>query len=307
MATIQKQQDPKRIDGSLYAAPFKAQVKEEIHKMVSEGLTVPGIGVVLVGDRKDSMTYVSMKHKAAVEVGMHFELKQLPVTATEDEIIRAVEELNNKPNIHGILVQLPLPPHIDEKKVLLAVSPEKDIDGFHPVHIGNLALKGREPLFAPCTPTGCLEILRKETTIQGKHAVVIGKSNIVGIPMALLLLKEGATITVCHSKTQDIENVTRQGDIVVVAVGSPQMVKKSWIKPGAIVIDVGINSIPDATRPNGYRLVGDVDYADVHDVVQRITPVPGGVGPMTVAMLLRNTVKSAKRFHEKEKEKQPQK
>jgi len=200
--------------------------------------------------------------------------------------------------VHGILVQLPLPSHINERKVLEAVNYDKDVDGFHPINIGNLAMKGHDPKFIPCTPKGCIELLKRENIeIDGKNAVVLGRSNIVGIPMALLLINHNATVTVCHSRTKDIPSIVKQADIIVAAVGKPEMVKKEWVKPGAVVIDVGINSVKDETRKSKSRLVGDVSR-DVAEVAGRITPVPGGVGPMTVAMLLQNTLNSAKQQYQ---------
>jgi 5,10-methylene-tetrahydrofolate dehydrogenase/methenyl tetrahydrofolate cyclohydrolase len=284
--------DPKRIDGVAIGGQIRAEIKKEVESLKAAGKRVPGIGVILVGDRKDSTTYVNMKQKACVEAGIHFVFKKLSDQASQDDIINAVKELNADANVDGILVQLPLPAHVNEKTVLLTVDPAKDVDGFHPENIGAIALKGHEAKFVPCTPKGCMELLKRlNIPVAGKHAVVLGRSNIVGVPMALLLLQESATVTVCHSRTENLPDMVRQADIIVAAVGKAQMVKQDWVKPGAIVIDVGINSIDDPSRPNGYRLVGDVDYQGVHEVAGRITPVPGGVGPMTIAMLLQNTLK----------------
>ena len=215
---------------------------------------------------------------------------------SQEALLQLVRQLNANPSVHGILVQLPLPDHINEEAILTAISLEKDVDGFHPENIGKLAMKGREPLFAPCTPKGCIELLdRSGVTISGANAVVIGRSNIVGIPAAMLLLGRSATVTICHSRTKNIEAKVRDADIVIAAVGRAEMVKASWLKPGCAVIDVGINSVDDATRKRGYRLVGDVAYNECREVAGKITPVPGGVGPMTIAMLLQNTLTGAKR------------
>ncbi|CAN6561484.1 unnamed protein product [Malus baccata var. baccata] len=257
--------------------------------------TVPGLAVVIVGTRKDSQSYVSMKRKACAEVGIKSVDIDLPENVSQDDLIAKVHELNATSDVHGILVQLPLPNHINEEKVLSEISIEKDVDGFHPLNIGKLAMKGREPLFLPCTPKGCLELLsRSGISIRGKKAVVVGRSNIVGLPVSLLLLKADATVTVVHSRTPDPESFIREADIVIAAAGQAMMIKGSWIKPGAAVIDVGTNAIDDPSRKSGYRLVGDVDFQEVCKVAGWVTPVPGGVGPMTVAMLLKNTLDGAK-------------
>ncbi|CAE7214911.1 FOLD4 [Symbiodinium sp. KB8] len=256
----------------------------------------PGLAVILVGARPDSATYVRMKRKACEEVGIADFGVNLPVEASEDEIVAAVRAANEDERVHGILVQLPLPEHVNEMRVLSEISPEKDVDGLHPANVGDLALRGRNPRFVACTPRGCIELLhRNGIEISGKSAVVLGRSNIVGIPAALLLLQENATVTVCHSRTKDIEARIRDADILVAAIGKAHFVQGSWIKPGAVVIDVGINSVDDATKKRGYRLVGDVDYAAAKPVASAITPVPGGVGPMTIAMLLQNTVEAGER------------
>jgi len=227
---------------------------------------------------------------------MKFILKELPDTIQQDELLKVVQELNNDKEVHGLIVQLPLPSHIHEISILDAVSYEKDIDGFHPLNVGALAMKGREPRFVACTPKGCIELLdRIGVKLEGKHVVVIGRSNTVGIPAALLALHKNATVTICHSKTQDLPTVVKQADIIIAAVGRAEMVKKDWVKEGAVVIDVGINAVDDPSKKSGYRLVGDVDYKGVSEVASAITPVPGGVGPMTVAMLLSNTLEAAKR------------
>jgi len=286
-----------RIDGTKVSAQIREELVTEVAALKAKTGKVPGLGVVLVGGRTDSRTYVNMKKKAAAEVGVHFVLQELPDTISQDDLLNIVRDLNADPSIHGIIVQMPLPAHISEKIILEAVSLEKDVDGFHPQNIGLLAMKGRNPLFVPCTPKVCIELLdRYKIPIDGKRAVILGRSNIVGIPVAMMLLHRNATITICHSRTPDISSICQQADIIIAAVGQPRMVKKDWIKPGATVIDVGINSVEDKTRKSGSRLVGDVDYAEVKTVAGAITPVPGGVGPMTVAMLISATVSSAKRF-----------
>jgi len=285
------------IDGKLISSHIKNNLKLKIQQMHSDYNIIPGLAVVLVGSRADSSTYVRMKRQAALEIGMHFVLKEFNSDISQDELINEVRNLNNSDEIHGLIVQLPLPSHINENIILNEVSYEKDIDGFHPINIGNLCMKDRNPLFIPCTPKGCISILdHLNIDLNGKHVVVIGRSNIVGIPVAMLCLHKNATITICHSKTTNIENIVKQGDVVIAAVGKANMVKKNWIKEGAVVLDVGINSLEDNSRKSGYRLVGDVDFDDVKDVASKITPVPGGIGPMTVVSLLENTYNSAMKF-----------
>jgi len=255
----------------------------------------PGLAVVLVGERKDSQTYVRMKKQAAEKTGMRFWLKEIPETVQQQELLKIVQDLNADKEVHGLIIQLPLPAHIKEVEILDAVSYEKDIDGFHPLNIGALTMKGREPKFVPCTPKGCIELLeRSGISLDGKHVVVLGRSNTVGIPAAMLALHKNATVSICHSRTKNIEEIVRQADVLIAAVGRAEMVKKEWLKEGVVVIDVGINSVPDATKKQGYRLVGDVDYEGARQKASLITPVPGGVGPMTVAMLLQNTLNAAK-------------
>ena len=259
----------------------------------------PGLAVVLVGERKDSQTYVRSKKKACEECGVVSFGTDLPDTATEAEVLEVVSRYNADPDCHGILVQLPLPGHINEQTVLDAISLEKDVDGFHPTNVGMLAMRGREPLYVPCTPKGCIELLdRYGIEISGKKAVVVGRSNIVGLPAAMLLQERDATVTMVHSRTADPASYLREADIVVAALGRAEWVKGEWLKEGAVVIDVGINAVDDATKKRGYRLVGDVDYAAAEKVCSAITPVPGGVGPMTIAMLLRNCVDGARRAFE---------
>lgn len=284
----------KLIDGTAIAAKVRAEVGAAVSERIAAGKPRPGLATVLVGDNVASQTYVRSKHKACLEAGLESFGHTLPKTATQQEVEALVAELNADPRVHGILVQLPLPDGLDEEKVLATISLEKDVDGFHPVNIGRLAMKGRKPLFVPCTPAGCLVLLEEAgAQFRGAHAVVLGRSNIVGLPAALLLLHRDTTLTVCHSRTKDLPAVCREADILIAAVGRAEMVKADWVKPGAYVIDVGINQKPDASRKSGYRLVGDVAFDEVKEVAGAITPVPGGVGPMTIAMLLRNTLRGA--------------
>ncbi|XP_051131520.1 bifunctional protein FolD 2 [Andrographis paniculata] len=288
------------IDGKAIAQTIRSEIAAEVHRLSQTYAKVPGLAVVIVGKRKDSLSYVNMKRKACAEVGFRSIDLDLPEDVSESDLISKVHELNADPEVHGILVQLPLPKHINEEKVLIEISLEKDVDGFHPLNIGKLAMKGRDPLFVPCTPKGCIELLsRSGISIKGKNAVVVGRSNIVGLPVSLLLLKEDATVTVVHSRTKDPESIIRNADIVIAAAGQARMIKGSWIKPGAAVIDVGTNSVDDPSRKSGYRLVGDVHFEEACQVAGWCTPVPGGVGPMTVAMLLQNTLEGAKRVIEK--------
>lgn len=275
------------IDGKALSEQIREGLKREVARLAEQGV-VPGLTVVLVGDDPASQIYVRNKAASCEKIGIRSEVIRLPGDTAEAELLSIIDGLNRNPGVHGILVQLPLPGHISEEKVLLAISPEKDVDGFHPVNVGNLSI-GREG-FLPCTPAGCIELIRSTgTKIAGKHAVVIGRSNIVGKPMGVLLLRENATVTVCHSRTRDIEAITRQADILVAAVGKANLVKKDWVKPGAVVIDVGMNRLADN------KLAGDVDFAEVREVAGFLTPVPGGVGPMTITMLLKNTLAAAAR------------
>ncbi|GAB2296561.1 Bifunctional protein FolD 2 [Dionaea muscipula] len=284
------------IDGKAIAQIIRSEVAYEVRTLSQKFGKVPGLAVVIVGNRKDSQSYVSMKRKACAEVGIKSFDVDLPEQVSEDELINKVHELNSNPDVHGILVQLPLSKHINEERVLSEISIEKDVDGFHPLNIGKLAMKGRDPLFQPCTPKGCLELLKRSgISVKGKKVVVVGRSNIVGLPVSLLLLKEDATVTIVHSHTSGPESIIREADIVIAAAGQAMMIKGNWIKPGAAVIDVGTNAVDDPSKKSGYRLVGDVDFKEASKVAGWITPVPGGVGPMTVAMLLRNTLDGAKR------------
>ena len=285
----------KIIDGKEIAATIRGEIKAEVEQMKEQYARVPGLAAVLVGARRDSQTYVRMKKKACAEVGITSFGHDLPADISQAELLRVVQDLNANREVDGILVQLPLPDHIDEEEILGAVSLDKDVDGFHPINIGRLSMKRRDPLFSPCTPKGCIELLdRTGVEIEGKRAVVLGRSNIVGLPVAMLLLHRNATLTICHSRTKDLPGVVREADILIAAVGQPEMVRGDWVKPGVVVIDVGVNAVDDATREKGYRLVGDVAFDEVKEVAAAITPVPGGVGPMTIAMLLRNTLTSAK-------------
>jgi methylenetetrahydrofolate dehydrogenase (NADP+) / methenyltetrahydrofolate cyclohydrolase len=283
------------IDGSAIAEQIRAQVKEETARLKEAGKPTPGLATVLVGDNPASQTYVRNKQKACAEVGIQSFGFNLPATATQQEVEKLVSELNADTRVNGILVQLPLPAGLDEESVLRTISVEKDVDGFHPINIGRLAQKGREPLFVPCTPAGVMYLINTVMPkLEGVNAVVLGRSNIVGMPVALLLVKANATVTICHSRTHDLPSVVRQADVLVAAVGRAEMVRGDWVKPGAVVIDVGINHKDDPSRPRGYRLVGDVAYDEVKEVAGAITPVPGGVGPMTIAMLMKSTLHASK-------------
>ena len=282
------------IDGKLIAQQVRDGVAASVATRLSAGKTKPTLATVLVGDRVDSAAYVSSKQKACAELGMGSISHQLSADISQEELEKLIKSLNEDKNVNGILVQLPLPSHLNEERVLQLISIEKDVDGFSPINIGRLAQKGREPLFVPCTPYGCIYLLEQAgVKIEGANAVVLGRSNIVGMPAALLLISRNATVTVCHSRTKDIAGVVRQADILIAAIGKMEFVRGDWIKPGAAVIDVGINSKPDATKKSGHRLVGDVNFEEAREVAGFITPVPGGVGPMTIAMLMRSTLRAA--------------
>lgn len=273
------------------------KIQQELTEQIKELSFQPCLAVVLVGDRKDSQVYVRMKKRMCQKIGIKSVSIELPDTISQRELVEKVDQLNDDPEVHGILIQLPLPDHIDEREVLNRVKLEKDVDGFHSVNIGKLALKDN-PQFVPCTPDGCLEMLRQSNVeIEGKHVVILGRSRIVGLPLSLLLLHENATVTICHSRTKDPMEICKQADILIAACGRAQMVKKEWIKEGAVIIDVGINPIDDPSKKKGYRLVGDVDFEDVSPYVSHITPVPGGVGPMTIIMLMKHTVEAAMKQH----------
>ncbi|TWT08168.1 bifunctional methylenetetrahydrofolate dehydrogenase/methenyltetrahydrofolate cyclohydrolase FolD [Planococcus sp. CPCC 101016] len=284
----------KLIDGKAVSQKIKVQVKERVEKLAQQGI-VPGLAVVLVGENSASLTYVKNKKKTCEALGMRSDLHQFPDTLTEQELLGKIDELNNDPAIHGILVQLPLPGQIDEFKVISAISPEKDVDGFHPISVGNMMI-GKDA-FLPCTPHGIMELLSHYgIDPAGKHAVVVGRSNIVGKPIGQLLLQKDATVTYCHSKTKDLSSFTAQADILIAAIGRAKFIDHTFIKPGAVIIDVGMN------RDENGKLCGDVDFQDVQETAGFVTPVPGGVGPMTIAMLMGNTLESAEKGLSKTKQ-----
>ena len=283
------------IDGKQISAEIRSEVAAEVVRLKAAGVE-PGLAVILVGENPASVSYVTAKERACEEVG----IRSFPIRMTADTeeafLLAEIERLNQDPAVHGILVQLPLPKHIDEAAVIRAISPEKDVDGFHPISLGKMVLG--EDTFLPCTPHGIVQLLRRSgVETSGKHVVVVGRSNIVGKPVANLLIQKGAganaTVTICHTGTKDMASFTRQADILIVAAGRPNTVTADMVKPGVVVIDVGVNRIEDATKKNGFRLVGDVDYPAISQIADKITPVPGGVGPMTIAMLMANTAKSA--------------
>jgi 5,10-methylene-tetrahydrofolate dehydrogenase/methenyl tetrahydrofolate cyclohydrolase len=286
----------KIIDGKAIADDLRKDIAKGVEELLAAGGHRPGLATVLVGENPASQTYVRMKQKACAEVGIESFGHTLPDDASQEEVETLVKQLNDDPTVHGILVQLPLPAGLDEEAILRAISIEKDVDGFHPINMGRLAQKGREPLFVPCTPAGCIVLLKKAgAKLEGANAVVVGRSNIVGMPAALLLVKENATVTICHSRTQDLPAVCREADVLIAAIGRPEMIKGDWVKPGAYVIDVGTNRVDDPNAKRGYRLVGDVAFDEAKEVAGAISPSPGGVGPMTIAGLLNNTLRSAQR------------
>ena len=285
------------IDGKHVAQQVREGLRDEICQLTRSGHT-PGLAVVLVGEDPASQVYVNSKVKACEELGIYSRKYALPADTSQEQLVALIHELNADPAIHGILVQSPPPPHIDEEAVILNIDPRKDVDGFHPANVAKLVLEDSAG-FVPCTPLGCMELLKAyDIPTQGKHAVVIGRSMIVGKPMAHLLVSKqaNATVTIAHSRTANLPELCRSADIIIAAVGRPQMVTADYVKPGAVVLDVGINRIADATRPRGYRIVGDVDFEAVKDQCSAITPVPGGVGPMTIAMLMLNTVKACRQL-----------
>ncbi len=287
----------KIIDGKQVAADIRTELKEEIARLKTRGI-VPGLGVILVGDDPASQSYVTGKERACAEIGIYSDDNRLPANTSQEDLVALVERMNQNPRIHGILVQLPLPRHLNESEVLLAIRPEKDVDGLHPVNIGRMVLG--EKAFLSCTPHGVVQILvRSGVTLDGAHAVVVGRSNLVGKPLANMLIQKSpqgnATVTVCHTRTKNLAQYTRQADILIAAIGRPGTITADMVKQGAVVIDVGVSRVDDATKKAGYRLVGDVDFEAVKEKASLITPVPGGVGPMTITMLLYNTVASAKR------------
>eukprot|EP01083_Nonionella_stella_P092560 259164_1 len=287
----------KLLDGKAIAKNLRNGIEERVTKFKKEYGRSPGLSVILVGSRTDSQTYVRMKKQAGEKVGVKVDILKYDEDVDETIILNSIEALNNDCTVDGFLIQLPLPAHLNEDKILQACSPVKDVDGLHPLNVGELTIKGHKAKFIPCTPKGCVELIKNaDCTISGKHAVVIGRSLIVGKPVSLVLQSLNATVTMCHSYTTDLPKLVKQADIIVVAVGIPGFLKADWVKPGAVVIDVGITSVDDPTRKRGYRLVGDVDFDNVSKIAGAITPVPGGVGPMTVAMLLMNTIESAERI-----------
>ena len=285
----------KILDGNKIAADIRVELKQQAEALAKRGI-VPGLAVVLVGENPASQVYVRMKKKACAELEIASFSHELPKTCSEEQLLKLVAELNADPSVHGILVQLPLPKQINEQKVLCAIDPGKDVDGFHPINVGKM-LSG-EKCFLPCTPHGCqVMLLRSGYDPAGKHVVVVGRSNIVGKPVAAILMQKApganATVTVCHSRTENLASITRQGDILIAAMGVPGFIKADMVKEGAVVIDVGVNRVDDPAAKSGYRLVGDVDFNAVSEKAEAISPVPGGVGPMTITMLLKNTIEAA--------------
>ncbi|MGD2104778.1 MAG: tetrahydrofolate dehydrogenase/cyclohydrolase catalytic domain-containing protein [Anaerolineae bacterium] len=283
------------LDGRATSSVIRDEVKVKVEQLKAEHGVVPGLATVLVGGDPASQTYVSLKEKQCEQVGMRAFGHHLPAETSQEELLDEISALNANPDVHGILVQLPLPDHLDDDVALAAIALEKDVDGFHPVNIARLALHDVEPTFAPCMPLGCIELLdRYGVDISGKEAVVLGPSNIVGLPTALLLLHRGATLSVCHPHSEDLPGISRRADILVAAIDEPRMVRANWVKPGAAVIDVGWSRVK-AEGEKEYRVVGNVDFDEVEQVAGFLTPVPGGTGPMTIAMLLKNTLLSALR------------
>lgn len=282
------------LDGKAIAASLRADIRTQVAALTAQGSPPPGLATVLVGDDPASAIYVRNKHKACAEVGMRSIGFELPANTSQAELLALVHELNARPDVHGILVQLPLPAHIDAAAIIAAIDVHKDVDCLHPENVGLLAQKGRQPRALPCTPAGVMYILQQAgVVLAGAQAVVLGRSNIVGMPLSLLLVRADATVTIAHSRTQDLPAVCRSADVLVAAVGVPELVRGDWIKPGATVIDVGVNRIADPARRSGSRVVGDVAFEEVAAKAGAITPVPGGVGPMTIAMLLQNTLRAA--------------
>lgn len=286
----------KIIDGKIISAQIKSELKEKTAKLLEEKGIIPGLALLLIGEDPASTIYVSSKEKSCKEIGYNSIVRREPATISEEAVLKIIAEWNHDDKIHGILVQLPVPKHIDEQKIILAISPKKDVDGFHPESFGRLVIG--MPGFVSCTPAGIMELLiRSEINLKGKHVVVVGRSNIVGKPIANLLYQKNphanAVVTICHTGASDLKQYTRQADVIIAAVGVPEIIKADDVKDGVVIIDVGINRIDDPSKEKGYRIVGDVDYNGVFPKASAITPVPGGVGPMTIAMLLSNTFKSA--------------
>ena len=291
----------KLIDGKSISADIRNELKHKINDLNKNGI-IPGLGVILVGDDPASKSYVSAKERACESIGIYSDDNRYSSKITENDLLDKIESLNNDPKIHGILVQLPLPSHINSSLVLNAITPDKDVDGFHPVNVGKMMIG--EDSFLPCTPHGIIQLLKRcNIETKGKHAVVIGRSNIVGKPIANMLFQKNmdtnATVTICHTSTNNLKDFTRTADIIIVASGQPNTLTSDMVKPGVVIIDVGVNRVEDLSKKNGFRLVGDVDFNGLFDIASAITPVPGGVGPMTITMLLYNTVKSAEKLIER--------
>lgn len=289
------------IDGKSISADIRNELKHRINDLNKNGI-IPGLGVILVGDDPASKSYVSAKERACESIGIYSDDNRYSSKITENDLLDKIESLNNDPKIHGILVQLPLPPHINSTLVLNAITPNKDVDGFHPVNVGKMMIG--EDSFLPCTPHGIIQLLKRcNIETRGKHAVVIGRSNIVGKPIANMLFQKNmdtnATVTICHTSTKNLKDFTRSADIIIAASGQPNTLTSDMVKPGVVIIDVGVNRVEDVSKKNGFRLVGDVDFNGLFDIASAITPVPGGVGPMTITMLLYNTVKSAEKLIER--------
>ncbi len=285
------------IDGKQVAADMRAELKDEVAKLKEKGI-VAGLGVVLVGDDPASKSYVTAKERTCEEIGIYSDDNRLPADTSQEDLMALVEKMNNDPKINGILVQLPLPKHLNEAEVLLAIDPDKDVDGFHPMNVGKMVVG--EKAFLPCTPHGVIQLLiRSGVKIEGAEVVIVGRSNIVGKPLANMLIQKqpnrNATVTVCHTRTKNLAFHTKRADILIAAAGRPNTITADMVQEGVVVIDVGVNRVDDVTKKRGYRLVGDVDFEAVKEKASFITPVPGGVGPMTITMLLYNTVDSAKR------------
>lgn len=287
----------KILDGKAIASKLREEMKAEVERLKNMHNLVPGLAVVLVGDNPASISYVRGKRKACDEVGIYSEEYKFDAEYPEEKLLRLVDKLNKNPKIHGILVQLPLPEHINEEKVLYAIDPSKDVDGFHPVNVGRMMIGA--PGFLPCTPHGIQQLLlRNNIEIEGKHVVIVGRSNIVGKPLAMILVQKkpgaNATVTMCHTRTRNLAEITKQADILIAAAGRPNTITENMVKEGTVVVDVGVNRVKDPSKKSGYRLVGDVDFERVSKKASAISPVPGGVGPMTITMLLHNTIQSAK-------------
>ena len=285
------------IDGKQVAAELRAELKEKVAELKTQGVT-PGLAVVLVGEDPASKSYVTAKERACEEIGIFSDDNRLPAETTEDDLLALIDKLNTDPKINGILVQLPLPKHIDEDKILLAIDPAKDVDGFHPVNVGKMVVG--QDAYLPCTPHGIIQLLiRSKVKLEGAEVVIVGRSNIVGKPIANMLIQKAptgnATVTVCHTRTKNMAEHVKRADIIIAAAGWPNTITADMVKDGAVVIDVGVNRVEDATKKRGYRLAGDVDFEAVKEKASLITPVPGGVGPMTITMLLYNTVQSAEK------------